>query len=86
MPKEETAPEATIFDKADEAESLEQLRERLESMGNEIKTLEESKKEGKDDKAKAMIELQIEQLQKSRENLAARIEAEIQKAKKSKMQ
>lgn len=86
LPKEETAPEATIFDKADEAESLEQLRERLESMGNEIKTLEESKKEGKDDKAKAMIELQIEQLQKSRENLAARIEAEIQKAKKSKMQ
>ena len=80
-PRVGSAPEETIFDKADEAESLEQLRERLESMGDEIDVLEESKKDAKDAEAKTRIESQIERLRKSREAVAARLEAEDLKAR-----
>jgi small conductance mechanosensitive channel len=80
--KAEPTPEETIFDKADEAESLEELRQQIKAMGDEIKALEESKKKAHGDDTKAKIEAQIDRLQKRREAFVAHLEAENEKAKK----
>jgi small conductance mechanosensitive channel len=77
--KPEVAPEDIVFDKAEEAESIEQLRQRFEGMGEEIKNLEKALKETEIDGERAKIESQIERLQKSCEALAARLESDEEK-------
>jgi len=77
--KAEAAPEDIVFDKAEEAESTEQLRKRFDAMGEEIKNLEKALKETEIDGERAKVESQIERLQKSREALAARLESDEKK-------
>ncbi len=78
--KPEAAPEDVVFDKAEEAESVEQLRERLEAVVTEIASLEKSLKEVKDDHEKAGIETRIGRLKKAREALGSRLETKQQQA------
>ena len=72
-PSSATAPESVVFDKAEEAESVEQLRSRFEKLGDEIKTLEKSLKEAVDEDEKTRITNRIEGLKKSREVLGQRL-------------
>ncbi len=74
------APEDVVFDKAEEAESVEQMRHRFEAMGTEIATLEKSLKEIHDDDEKARIGSQIDRLRNVREALGARLEAKRRQA------
>ena len=70
----EAAPEDIVFDKAEEAENLEQLRQRLLEMDDEIKNLGKTGKDSEDDEERTRIHARLERLQKSRDALAARIE------------
>ena len=78
--KTEVAAEDIVFDKAEEAESIEQLRLRFDGMGEEIKTLEKALKEIEDENDRAAIESRIGRLQKSREALGSRLEADQKKS------
>ncbi len=79
-PKSEAAPEDVVFDKAEEAESVEQLRHKSEAMRTEITTFEKLLKETKDDDERARIEMQIDRLRKTREAIGARLEAKQRQA------
>ena len=65
-----TAPEAVVFDKADEAESLEKLRERYELLGREIEKLKEQMKNSDNDSARGEFKNQIEMTETRRERLS----------------
>ncbi len=67
-------PEAVVFDKADEAESLENLRQRLEDLGKERDELKASLSDAKDYVEKRSIEGKIDQVKRSIERLKAYIE------------
>lgn len=58
--KQEERPESIVFDKADEAESLENLRERQEKMRKDIESLKSSISEAPDDASRDEIKQQIE--------------------------
>jgi len=74
-PKGETpSPEAVVFDKADEAESLEKLQERQKNLGEEIDRLKASLGNAQDENAKAAIEVEIEKLRTRLERLAIYID------------
>ncbi len=77
--KAEVAPEDIVFDKAEEAVSIEQLRQRFDGMGDEIKTLEKSMKEIEDEGARVDTESKIGRLRKLRDALGKRLEVERQK-------
>ena len=72
--KTDAAPEDVVFDKAEEAESLEKLRQRYETMGDEIKDLEGSLKEIDEETERSRIEAEIDRKKKSREALGTRLE------------
>jgi small conductance mechanosensitive channel len=82
LAKHEPMPEDIVFDKAEEAESMEQLRKRFEAMGGEIKELKESLRKTEDAKKRAEIESRVARLDRSREALNARLEL-AQEEKKS---
>lgn len=67
------APEAVVFDKADEAESLEKLRDRFEALQKEHKELKKSIDEASELEKKA-IEKRLLQIEASRDRLTAYIE------------
>jgi len=67
------APEAVVFDKADEAESLEKLRFRLEEFHKEYKDLKKSLDEAAESE-KPALEKRLLQIEASRDRLAAHIE------------
>ena len=73
-------PEEIVFDKAEEAVSVEQLRQRFENFGTEIKGLEKSLKETASADEKSRLEAQLERLKKSREAVGERLNREIEKA------
>ena len=81
--KDEAAPEEILFDKADEAESIEQLRQRFEKVGDEIKDLEKSLNEIDDVSERAKVETRIERLQKAREIISSRLEINQQEKKEN---
>jgi small conductance mechanosensitive channel len=68
-------PEDVVFDKAEEAQSVEQLRERFEKLGADIADLEKSLKESKDDRERQGIETRIDHMRKIREAIGARLKA-----------
>ena len=70
-----SAPEKIVFEKADAAESLENLRRRMEDAAKEIDALKKQAGEEKDSAAKAKLEEQIEFLNLRRERLAEIIKA-----------
>lgn len=75
----ESLPEDLVFDKADEAESLEQLRQRLEKIAEEIKTLEQALKDGAEDPERPRKESRLKALHRAREYLTLRLETQQQK-------
>ncbi|MBD3403274.1 mechanosensitive ion channel [candidate division GN15 bacterium] len=64
------APESVVFDKADEAESLEKLQERYDTLGTDIEQAREQLKEASTESDKARLEAEISRLEQSREHLA----------------
>lgn len=63
------APEDLLFDKADDAESLEKLRERYENLGKNIEKAKEQIKETEDEKRIADLKIRIERIKTSQEKL-----------------
>jgi len=68
--------EDLVFDKAEEAESLEQLRQRLEAMAEEMKALEKTLAEGGEDADRTGGEARLQTLRRAREILSLRLQAE----------
>ena len=79
---QEAEPESMVFDKAEHAELLENLRERLVSMQDEIKQQESVLSEGKDENEKEQIKTQIERLVTQRERLQQFLENEMKEEEK----
>ena len=77
----EQAPESIVFDKAEEAESLERVRERYEVIGQTIESLKERMKNVSSDADRDELEAQVRQLDERRERIEALIERK-QKEKK----
>lgn len=67
-------PESIVFDKADEAESIERLREMHDKAGSEIDSLKRELKQMDDEATCIAIELRIEALSHRRERLTALIQ------------
>ena len=63
------APEKVVFDKADEAESLEKLRERHETLGKEMEIIKEQMKTETDTATQENLKLQIERLETRRQRI-----------------
>lgn len=70
----EAAPEAVVFDKAEEAQSVEQLRHRYEKLGADIVDLEKNMKESGNDRERKKLEARITSLKKAREAISARLD------------
>jgi len=68
--KVEQTIEELIFDKAEEAESLEKLNEILQATGNDIDTLKNQTKESLSDAERDKIKSRIEKLEARRERIA----------------
>jgi len=77
-------PEDMVFDKAEQAESIEQLRERLVSSGKEVQKLEESLKKTDDENQRQEITSRIERLRKFRERLAEYLKSKDSEAEDGK--
>jgi small-conductance mechanosensitive channel len=69
-PHDKPAPEEIVFDKAEEAESLEKLRERLNDLANQTEELKELMEQTQDENEKEKLKLKIQQLEDRREGLA----------------
>jgi small-conductance mechanosensitive channel len=67
---ETTVPEELVFDKAEQAESLEKLRERYESMGEEIEATKKRCEDAIYDSEKQALKGELERLELSRQRLA----------------
>jgi small conductance mechanosensitive channel len=70
----ETTPEDLVFDKAEEAESIDQMRNRFLAMGEEVESLEASLKDADDDQKRSSIQARIETLQRIRTLLGEKLE------------
>ncbi len=68
-PKNKDIPESIIFDKADEAESLERLKERQIKINSEIDKLKDTLSDIDDEPSEQSIKKRIEQLKTSRDHL-----------------
>jgi len=73
MPEETSTPESVIFDKADEAESLERLKERQVKISSEIDKLKDALSDTTDEQSRESIKDRIEQFKTSRKHLLAYI-------------
>jgi small-conductance mechanosensitive channel len=62
-------PEDLLFDKADEAESLEKLRERYEAMGEDIEKTKDQIKQTDDEQQEAALKARVERIKTSRERV-----------------
>jgi small conductance mechanosensitive channel len=67
------APEEIMFDKAELAESREQLNERLQAIGEQIKALHQRTSTAPDETARAAIKQQVGQLEARRDAVTAAI-------------
>ena len=59
-----------VFDKAEEAESVEKLQFKYESLGKEIDEVKQQLTQVKEDGEKQQLKTQIEHLEKGRDRLA----------------
>jgi len=76
------APESLIFEKAEEAEAVEELREKRGAAQEEIERIKGEVKEAKgDEDAKSRLTADLERAEKALERLDARIEGEEEKGK-----
>jgi small-conductance mechanosensitive channel len=67
---DEAKPEDIVFDKADQAESVEILRERYEALGKEIESVKERYKQAEEKTSRDEMNLHIEWLEGRRQRLA----------------
>lgn len=67
-------PESIVFDKAEEAESLERVRERYEVIGHTIESLKDRIKDVSSEADRDELEAQVKQLDERRERIEALIE------------
>jgi len=81
-PEAKVIPEEVVFDKAEEAESVEKLQFRHESLGKEIDEIKKHLAQTKEEGEKKQLKTQIEQLEKRREKLADIIEQRQEQGKK----
>jgi small-conductance mechanosensitive channel len=72
-------PESVVFDKADEAESLEKLRERFEALGRQIKETKEKLDDTNNLLGRDALQADKEQLETRRERLAEYIKRREEK-------
>ncbi|MDH3255428.1 MAG: hypothetical protein OEM62_10580 [Acidobacteriota bacterium] len=72
--KPEQAPEAVVFDKAEEVEKTENLTDRQRTLEEEIKTQREGLKSTKSDEERAELESRITQLETAHQELGRAIE------------
>jgi small-conductance mechanosensitive channel len=77
-PAEAAAPESVVFDKAEQAELVENLRERHRLLGEEVKKLEGSLGKLKDDETRDKVQKQIEWLKSRQSRLASFLESEME--------
>ena len=77
-------PEDLLFDKAEEAQSLERLRERHETLGKEIENTKQLLKDTEDDFEKKELKARIERFEASREKLAELIKQREEEKDKDK--
>jgi small-conductance mechanosensitive channel len=73
----EKKPEAIVFDKAEQAEFLENLREQHQRMGEDLAELKTRLGEAKDEEEKKRLEAAMERLERQREQFGRFIETEI---------
>jgi small-conductance mechanosensitive channel len=78
----ERAPEAVVFDKADEAESIAQLRERWKQASEQVEALEAERKAVEDEQAGAALDARIEVARGAEQRLRARLAAREEKSEK----
>lgn len=74
---EENTPENVIFDKAEEAESLEKRKEVLAEVEKKIKTEKEQLKAAKDTTDKVKIEEKIKKTQELKQKIEQKIDAKV---------
>ena len=74
-----TAPESVVFDKADEAESLEKLRERYAAMGKELNELKDKLEDTGDRTDRDRLQAEKDKLESHRERLAEYIKSREEK-------
>lgn len=79
----ETIPEALMFDKAEEAGSIEQARHQLDSVAEEMAATKAARDGTDDDQRKAMLARKLEILGEQHERFAARLERMIAGAKQT---
>nr|MBN2277605.1 mechanosensitive ion channel [candidate division Zixibacteria bacterium] len=79
--QEGVLPENLVFDKAEQAESIEKLRERLDSLGHDIEQLKADISPAADDTQKEKLKEKIEFLKTRRERLAEYIKRREQEKK-----
>jgi small-conductance mechanosensitive channel len=77
------APEEVVFDKAEEAESLEKLALRLEGLGKALEEAERRSKEAKNESERDHLDKEMVQLRSRRERLERLIAARKEKAGES---
>jgi len=73
------APEEVVFDKAEEAASLESLREQYEALGKELDLSKELLKKSPDEIEQTRIRSQMDDMEKRREHLALLIKHQEEK-------
>jgi small conductance mechanosensitive channel len=76
----DTAPEAVAFDKAEEAASLETLREKLGALGKEQEALKDQLKDAPDENERSALKSQIESLENRLKRLAELIKHREEKS------
>ncbi len=72
-PESGAEPEAVVFDKADEAETLEALRDRQSGLEEQITAAEQAVKEAADDAGRAVRQRDLDKLRREQEILAIAI-------------
>jgi small-conductance mechanosensitive channel len=75
-PEEKAGPESVVFDKAEQAELVEDLRERHRLMGEELKNLQASLRDSKDESERGKLQSQIDWHKSQREWLERYLERE----------
>ena len=77
-PEEKAGPESVVFDKAEQAELVEDLRERHRLMGEELKKMEGSLRDKKDDVEREKLQSQIDWHKSQMERLGRFLESELE--------
>ncbi|RKX19598.1 MAG: mechanosensitive ion channel family protein [Candidatus Zixiibacteriota bacterium] len=68
--REKAVPENIVFDKAEQAESLERMKHRIETLGKEIESIKERQKQADEETIRDELKLHKEWLERRREKLA----------------